>query len=372
MDSNKLFLFSALIIFSAVFYSFFLLILKKNNSSLFIDKEFSKPQAFHEFATPVIGGLCIYFSLLLVFFNFLFFNNIIFLDYVMFCTLFFFLGFLDDIKININPKIRLGLMILFLIILVISNNLYINKTGIAILNIWLENSDLFSLFFICLCFLFIINGSNLIDGYNGLLGFHALIITTNLFFVNYLNGNNDLASFIFFTITILVMFLIFNFPKAKIFLGDSGSYLIGTFIALCTIQTSIANPEISPFYFCILLFYLFFEVFFSFFRKIFIEKKSPVKPDDKHLHMLIYKILLKKNKNKLKSNWLTSVIINLIYFAFTIPPIVVLAISNNLTEIGTIDAHNFVGVFCKYYSVILFGVYFITYKKASGKIRKFL
>ena len=141
-----LLLFSALIIFSAVFYSFFLLILKKNNSSLFIDKEFSKPQAFHESATPVIGGLCIYFSLLLVFFNFLFFNNIIFLDYVMFCTLFFFLGFLDDIKININPKIRLGLMILFLIILVISNNLYINKTGIAILNIWLENSDLFIFF----------------------------------------------------------------------------------------------------------------------------------------------------------------------------------------------------------------------------------
>ena len=372
MDLNKLFLFSTLVIFSVVFYNFFLLILKKNNFTLFIDNEFNKPQAFHESTTPVIGGLCIYFSLLIVYFNFLFFNNLIFLDYILFCTLFFLLGLLSDIKININPKIRLGLMILSLIVLIKNNDLYVSKTGVEILNIWLENSDFFSLFFICLCFLFIINGSNLIDGYNGLLGFHALIITTNLFFVNYLNGNNDLASFIFFVILILIMFLIFNFPKAKIFLGDSGAYLIGAFIAVCTIKTSIANPEISPFYFCILLSYLFFEVFFSFFRKIFKEKKSPIRPDNKHLHMLIYKILLKKNKNKLKSNWLTSVIINLIYFAFIIPPIAILAISNNLTDVVAFDAHNFVGLFCKYYSAVLFGVYFISYKKASEKIRKFL
>ena len=66
-----------------------------------------------------------------------------------------------------------------------------------------------------------------------------------------------------------------------------------TFIALSVIQTSIANPTISPFYFCILLFYLFFEVFFSFFRKLIKEKKSPIYPDEKHLHMLLYKSICK-------------------------------------------------------------------------------
>ena len=356
MDSNNLLLFFTLIVFSVVFYSCFLFILKRNNSKLFVDNEFSKPQAFHDSPTPLIGGMCIYISLLVIYFNFLFFKNLIFLDYILFCTLFFLLGFLDDIKISINPKIRLGLMIFFLIILVKYNNIYISKTGIEILNIALDSSDLFSLFFICLCFLFIINGSNLIDGYNGLLGFHALVITANLFFINYLNGNNELASFIFFIILVLIMFLIFNFPKAKIFLGDSGSYLIGTFIALCTIETSIANPEISPFYFCILLFYLFFEVFFSFFRKIFVQKRSPVKPDDKHLHMLIYKMILKKNKNKLKSNYSTSLIINLIYLIILMPPMFVMLTNQSAT-----------GVFCKYYSTLLFLLYFFSYKKTYDK-----
>jgi len=154
--------------------------------------------------------------------------------------------------------------------------------------------DIFALFFVCLCFLFIINGSNLIDGYNGLLSIHALIILINLFFVNYFGGNNDLAFLIFSMILILTVFLKYNFPKATIFLGDGGSYFLGALIAISVIKTSIANPAISPFYFCILLFYLFFEVFFSFIRKISREKMSPLFPDKKHLHMLIYKYFIKK------------------------------------------------------------------------------
>ena len=98
---------------------------------------------------------------------------------------------------------------------------------------------------------------------------------------------------------------------------------------------------ISPFYFCILLFYLFFEVFFSFFRKLIKEKASPLNPDGKHLHMLLYKILLKKNNDKLKSNYYVSIIINLIYLILTIPAIFMM---KN-------------GLFCKYYSLVFFVTY---------------
>ena len=52
--------------------------------------------------------------------------------------------------------------------------------------------------------------------------------------------------------TIKVKILKYNFPKASIFLGDSGSYFLGAFIAISVINTSTANPTISPFYFCIL------------------------------------------------------------------------------------------------------------------------
>ena len=199
-----------------------------------------------------------------------------------------------------------------------------------------------------------INGANLIDGYNGLLGFHSLIILLNLFFINYLNENNDFANLLFFGILILIIFLKYNFPKAKIFLGDGGSYLLGAFVAISAIKTSILNPEISPFYFCILLFYLFFEVFFSFFRKLIKEKKPPIHPDKKHLHMLLYKMLLKKNNDKLKSNYYVSVFANLIYLAFTIPAI--LMMEN--------------GLFCKYYSILFFIIYIFCYRIVNNKIKQ--
>jgi len=352
MDLNNFILFFFLVIFGLFFNKYFLLLLNKFNSKLFIDDEFKKPQAFHEISVSTYGGIGIFISLLILCLYLFLSKEIIYYEYLSFCTLFFILGLIDDLKFDLKPKLRLIIMIIFLIILVISNNFYIENTGIDFLNKLLE-IDIFALFFICLCFLFVINGSNLIDGYNGLLSIHALIILINLFFVNYFGGNSDLAFLMLSMILIIAVFLKYNFPKAKLFLGDSGSYLLGAIIAISAIKTSIENPLISPFYFCILLFYLFFEVFFSFIRKIVREKKSPLFPDNKHLHMLVYKYLFKKNKNKSKSNYSVALIVNSIYLIMIIPPVFMM---KN-------------GMFCKYYSVLLFATYLFSYKKISEKIK---
>ena len=352
MDLNNLIIFFILIGFGIIFYSYFPKILNKLNPKLFVDGELNKPQAFHEAPISTVGGVGIFFSFLIVSLYFFLTKQIVYYEYLSFCTLFFLLGVSDDLKLNIKPKFRLIIMIVFLITLVISNKFYIQNTGINFLNRFLE-IDILALFFICLCFLFIINGSNLIDGYNGLLGIHTLIILANLFFVNYFNENIDLSLFILCGIIIIIVFLKYNFPKASLFLGDSGSYFLGTFVAISIIKTSIDNPSISPFYFCILLFYLFFEVFFSFIRKISIERKSPLFPDRKHLHMLIYKILLKKNKNKLKSNYYVSLTINSIYLIMIIPAAFMM---DN-------------GLFCKYYSILFFLIYYFSYKTVYDKTK---
>jgi UDP-N-acetylmuramyl pentapeptide phosphotransferase/UDP-N-acetylglucosamine-1-phosphate transferase len=236
-------------------------------------------------------------------------------------------------------------MIAFLITLVISNEIYIKKTGLEFLDN-LVAIDIFSLMFMCLCFLFIINGSNLIDGFNGLLGIHALIIFIILFAINLIHENNNLIYTLFYVSLLTLIFLKFNFPKAQIFLGDSGAYLIGILIAISVIKTSNLNPSISPFFYCILLFYLFFEVFFSFFRKLFVVRQSPLLPDNQHLHMSLYKLLLKKNKIKLSSNYTVSICINLIYLSLIIPGIIFM---NN-------------GLFCRYYFFSLLIVYVYFYK----------
>lgn len=279
------------------------------------DLDFSKPQAFHIEPIPRIGGLALICSFIILVFSFQYLFNENQSKYFFITILIFSLGFLDDLKFKIEPNIRLILMILIFSICIFYFNIKIEKTGLAFLNNWLENT-IFNLIFVLVCFLFVVNGSNFVDGFNGLLSIHSFILISFLTLI--VSNISDSNLYVFFTgqLFLIFVFTLFNFPKAKIFLGDSGSYFLGTIISLNVINVSQITPNISPFFYCSLLFYLFFEVFFSFIRKA-LRKKSPLKPDSEHLHMLIYKnFYLKKNKY---ANPITSIVINFFYFILIVP-----------------------------------------------------
>ena len=314
----------------------------KIGNGILLDQDFEKPQAFHKELIPRSGGLACIISLTIFFilYNFLF--NIFLFNYFVLSILLFSIGFLEDIKFKISPKYRLGLMIIVLSFFILFSSITIQSIDLKFLNT-LMNYKAFSIAFTLLCLLFIINGANLIDGFNGLLAIHLLLINFILFFINLNNGNENLTVALTAQIVVLVTFLLFNFPKAKMFLGDSGSYLFGSLVALNIINTNNLNPQISSFFFCILLFYLFFEVFFSFFRKLYL-RKSPLKPDNLHLHMLLYNFLDRSKKFK-DSNYLSSLIINAIYILLVLP---VIFLSNN-------------AFICKYWFFLLLVIYMVFY-----------
>jgi len=303
--------------------SFFVVLITKNFSNkigngVLLDQDFDKPQAFHKEAVARSGGLAAIISLIIFFVLYYFLFNKILLDYFFLSTAIFALGFLEDLKFKINPNYRLIIMIVALMFFIMFFSINLISVDLNFLNLWMKNQT-FGNLFILLCFLFIINGANLMDGFNGLLTIHLLIINFILLFINLNNGHEDLILIITVQILILVCFLLFNFPKAKMFLGDSGSYLFGSLVAFNVINTNNLNPQISSFFFCIILFYLFFEVFFSFFRKLYL-RKSPLRPDKKHLHMLMYNFLNKSQKFK-DCNYLNSTIINLVYLCLILPAI---------------------------------------------------
>ncbi len=336
---------SLLSVISLISFFVFLLISKysdKIGNGIILDKDFSKPQAFHSLSVARSGGLAAIISFLIFYILNLFMFDKINFDYVILSFAIFSLGFLEDIKLEIKPVYRLLFMVLFLLSFIVYFSIKINSIDLIFLNSWLEN-NIFSVFFILLCFLFIINGANLIDGFNGLLSIHILIINFILLFINLENNHEDLSIIIASQIVILVPFLLFNFPSAKIFLGDGGSYLFGSLVALNIIKTNNLNPDISSFFFCILLFYLFFEVFFSFFRKL-ISNKSPLKPDRYHLHMLSY-LYLEKSKKFRDCNYLNSALINLIYLSLIVPA---LFFKDN-------------GLICKYWFFSLISLYIVFY-----------
>lgn len=326
--------------------SFFLV---KNYNLLFLkktkDSEFYKPQAFHSKPTPRIGGFLIF--IFLTAFLIIFHKKDLFFYQIMFLgTFFFLLGFMADLNVNIKPELRLFFMLIVSFFLIYLLDIRIFNTQLSILNNLINSHKIISSIFVCLCFLFIINGCNFIDGFNGLLIIHSIIILGILYFINFQNSNIDFIKYlILFSIIVCLSVLFFNFPKAKIFLGDGGAYFLGSIISLIIIEISNLNKIISPFFFANILFYIFFEVFFSFFRKIFFLKTSPLKPDKKHLHMLFFKFVYSRVKKNEKANYLTGLLVNFFYFSL-ISPLLFFYKDN---------------IFCQIYFLILIIVYLLSY-----------
>ena len=297
--------------------------LVKNYNSLYLkktkDSEFYKPQAFHFKSTPRIGGFLIFVFLtifLIIFYN----KNLFSFKVIILGTFFFSLGFLGDLNINIKPELRLLFMLIVSSLLIYFLDIRILSAQLSILNNLINSHKIISSIFVCLALLFVINGCNFIDGFNGLLIIHSIIILGILYFINAQNSNDDhIKYFILFSIIVCFSVLFFNFPKARIFLGDIGAYFLGSIISLVIIELSNLNKIVSPFFFASILFYIFFEVFFSFFRKIIFLRSSPLKPDKKHLHMLFFKFIFSKVKKIERANYLTGFLINFFYFLLIFP-----------------------------------------------------
>ena len=310
---------SFLSIFALISFFIFLLVSKyshKIRGGVLLDKDFLKPQAFHESPVTRSGGIAIIISLSIFFIIYNLLYDQVLYDYIFISYSVFLVGFLDDLRININPFRRLIIMLLLVFAFTYILPIKIFNIDVPFLTLFMS-SHILSSIFVLLCFLFVINGANLIDGFNGLLTINLIIINSVLAYINIKNGNLEFSILIISQIIILLSFLLFNFPSAKIFLGDSGAYTLGAITSLNTIITNNLNSQISSFFFCTLLFYLFAEVFFSFVRKV-LQKKSPIHPDSEHLHMLsYYKILNIYGKNK--SNYLNSIIINFSYLILIVP-----------------------------------------------------
>ncbi len=310
---------SFLSIFSLISFFIFLIVSKyslKIRRGALLDSNLDKPQAFHIYPVTRSGGVGSIVCLTIFFyFYYLLYEKILY-DYILISSSMFLIGFLDDLQIKIKPLNRLLVMVVLLFIFIFFLPIKILNIDIPFLKI-LMNSHLFSSIFVLLCFLFVINGANLIDGFNGLLTINLLIINVVLAYLNLNSANQEFSFLIIGQVIILLIFLFFNFPYSKIFLGDSGAYLMGSLVALNTIITNNLNPNISSFFFCTLLFYIFFEVFFSFFRKL-TQNKSPIYPDEQHLHMLSY-YKISSFYGKEKANYINSIFVNLIYLILITP-----------------------------------------------------
>ena len=253
---------------------------------------------------PLLGGIFLIIPIVHL--------NVEYSIFIYAIILIFMIGLLSDLEILSSPKKRFLIQFAIIIVFVFLNDFKIQSSRLIYFDLILEYVY-FSYFFSCFCILILLNGSNFIDGINGLcLGYLALIIYF-LFNLNLLNQFNFEIEKIYFLALVIFILLILNFNN-KLMLGDTGAYITGFFMAFLIIQSHNFNPQISPYFYINLVWYPCFENLFSIIRK-FRLKVSPIKPDNKHLHQLLF-LKVKRNfkLNDLLSNNFSSLIIILCNF----------------------------------------------------------
>lgn len=256
--------------------------------------EFSKHKSFvNSKKIPTSGGF-----FLIIFF--IIFQKELGLINLFYLLIIFLIGYSSDKIRNVSPVIRLILQIFLTILFIINTETFITDVRIDFVNHIFSQNYYLPIIFTTFCFIVLLNGTNFIDGINlNTIGYYILVYLI-IFIVSKTNNFNLNENLNMNIILLLIALYILNFLN-KSQLGDSGSYLIAFYTAYYVIKFVNLNPQISPYFAILILWYPCFENLFSIFRKIY-QKKSISTADNLHLHQNVFfyfKIKDCKNINNL-------------------------------------------------------------------------
>ncbi|MFT3676656.1 MAG: MraY family glycosyltransferase [Chitinophagaceae bacterium] len=244
----------------------------------------------HQLPIPTMGGLSIAGGMLIALLLWLPFS------YEPAQVAFFFsvimllgLGIMDDMR-DLSAKYKFIIQIALAIIIALAGIRVTSFDGLfGIYELPLLSQYTFTI----LAIVGIVNAFNLIDGIDGLaggLGFMSLI-TLGLFLI--LSGDNHTALIAFALAGGLFAFLYFNFNPARIFMGDTGSLVLGFVVAVLSIrllQLNVTqhNPVIrhAPLFVLGIVLIPVFDTLRVFAMRIW-RGRSPFVADRTHLHHLL-------------------------------------------------------------------------------------
>jgi UDP-N-acetylmuramyl pentapeptide phosphotransferase/UDP-N-acetylglucosamine-1-phosphate transferase len=237
----------------------------------------------HSERVPRVGGVGLFVANILLLFN------PIGWQLLLSAVPVFIIGLYDDIK-SISPTFRLiveffaALCVLYLL------HAFVYSIGFGVMvPFWV------ALPLSLLAIVGLINAFNIIDGFNGLLSGASFFFFTSLATVSWLVSDLVILEIIVINIMALTGFFIMNFPKAKIFLGDSGAYLLGFIAMVVALMLLNRHHDISIYYPLALFIYPIFEVIFSILRRKLASNRKIMEADKEHLHQIIYFCITKSN-----------------------------------------------------------------------------
>jgi len=244
----------------------------------------------HIVSTPSMGGLSIVAGIFISFFIFSDGDAFLKLKFIFGASLLlFFTGIFDDL-LNMRPQKKFIMQVIAAILVVAGGtrltNLY-GLMGIYEIPIWFQYP------ITLLVIVLFTNAFNFIDGIDGLAGSIGLMSTAIFGYLFFKYGQIDFALLCFCLTGSLIGFLFYNFHPAKVFMGDTGSLVIGFLLISFAINLLKLNYvsrgdllAISPsFVFAVLFIPVYDLARVSIIRLL--NRESIFKADRNHIHHMI-------------------------------------------------------------------------------------
>lgn len=277
-------------------------------------------RSVHEMPTPTLGGVGIFISVVVAFVLIgAFLDTKMLLLITGSLTILFFIGLKDDLAGTSPYNKLLSQLLAAALLLVFTNTRIIGFSGIFdIYELPYWASFVFTLF----VYVVIVNAFNLIDGIDGLAASIAAAVSLILAILFYLANQLSLAIIAMALVGALLAFLRYNFSSEhKIFMGDTGSMVVGFLLAFFTIsfihlaQTNALKEfhRSAPALAFAFLFYPLIDTLRVFILRVFKYKVSPFRADRNHIHHHILNLGFTHLQTTL---WITSIncLISLIAF----------------------------------------------------------
>ena len=311
---------SAIISFILTFYAIPIIILVANSKKLFDHPDARK---IHLTPIPSLGGFGIFAGFLVALLLMADTNSVSqgFQYYIAAFLITFFVGMKDDVLVISPMKKFIGQLVVAVILMFKANLLIVTMHGFMGVGII---HPTFSYFLTGLTILVVMNAFNLIDGIDALAATIG-IITASVFSIFFFLNNDMFFALMGFTFAAsLLAFLIYNFSPARIFMGDTGSMLLGLVNAILVIRF-IETAESSNIFpvlgspamgFGILALPL-LDTLRVFGIRI-LHGRSPFSPDRNHLHHLLLDKGLSHTEVTVVLAVSTVVMIVMTYFALPI------------------------------------------------------
>lgn len=262
----------------------------------------------HRKLTPTLGGIAFYFTIMFsLFFLKEFDHSKITYSLLPGLTILFIFGLKDDLVV-LSPIAKLIAQIVAVLFILSNPSLQITSLN-GFLGIY-EIPQYISLFTSAFLMILVINSYNLIDGIDGLAAGIGVVISAVNMLVFYVLKIEFYFYLSIIIIATLLAFLRYNLSKDnKIFMGDTGSLIIGFVLSIFSIKTLTINEQLIasdlplvtenlPLVVLVLLIVPLFDVARVFTIRIF-NRKSPFSADRNHMHHILIDLGLSHLKSSI-------------------------------------------------------------------------